>query len=445
MDVTSSRRTRAVLVVCDSLRRDMIRPDLTPALSGLRDGATHYAGVRGVFPSVTRVTSASIATGCHPAAHGLLGNTMVIDEGRGLVCLSVGKPDFRQRLRAATGRTLHRPTLAERLASAGGAIIMSNVSPGAAYFQDPDAFGHVYHRAGSYGPGGEPVADGEHLAIDLGAAGDAIMTERFCEEVLRERRPALGVLWLSEPDHTGHKAPLGSPAHLAAIAAADRCVARVLAAVADLERRGDDVLLVVCSDHGMETTARTVPLDDLLVAAGLKASHDSPDVVVAPNGTAAVLYRSASARATVSDLMRFLEGQDWVGRTFAGPDLAALGLPTSEPVAVAISLRADDRVNGFGVRGSSDVVFDPVERKDYTGFGQHGGLGENEQRPFLLVRGRGFPEGASIEAPVCHVDIAPTVLAHLGQPAAGMDGRPLLAASLPLRPGSAGGGGARAH
>ena len=144
---------------------------------------------------------------------------MVIDEGRGLVCLSVGKPDFRERWRRATGRTLHRPTLAERLAGHGGVIVMSNVSPGAAYFQDPDGFGHVYHRAGSFAPGLRPVADADHLDIELGAEGDAVMTERFCTEVLRERRPALGVLWLSEPDHTGHHAPLGSPAHRAAIGA----------------------------------------------------------------------------------------------------------------------------------------------------------------------------------------------------------------------------------
>ena len=45
---------------------------------------------------------------------------MALDEGEGLVCLSVGKPDFRDRLYRATGRSLHVPTLAERLARAGG-------------------------------------------------------------------------------------------------------------------------------------------------------------------------------------------------------------------------------------------------------------------------------------------------------------------------------------
>jgi len=35
----------------------------------------------------------------------------------------------------------------------------------------------------------------------------------------------------------------------------------------------------------METTARTIQVDDLLIAAGLKGGPDSNDLVTAPNGT----------------------------------------------------------------------------------------------------------------------------------------------------------------
>ena len=71
----------------------------------------------------------------------------------------------------------------------------------------------------------------------------------------------------------------------------------------------------------------------------------------------------------------------------------------------------------------------PSEPKDYTGFGQHGGLGPNEQRPFLFVWGTGYPEGRSVSEPVSHVDLAPTILAHLGLPADDLDGRPLPASA----------------
>jgi arylsulfatase A-like enzyme len=250
------------------------------------------------------------------------------------------------------------------------------------------------------------------------------MTDRFCEEVLKVRRPALGVLWLSEPDFTGHRAPLGSPAHLEAIAGADRCVQRVLHTLEALGD-GEETLLIVGSDHGMETTGRTIPVERLLVEAGLKAAADSRDVVVAPNGTAALISRARAARATAEDLRRFLEGQDWVDRVLTGPELAAHGLPVDEALAVAVTLRADDLPNEFGVRGHSDIAFDPESTLDYTGCGQHGGLGRHEQRPFLFVRGPGFASGRREDSGVSPLDIAPTVLHHLGLPWAGVDGRPL--------------------
>src|SRR5207244_10880244 len=83
-------------------------------------------------------------------------------------------------------------------------------------------------------------------------------------------RARLGVRSPSAPDYTGHESPLGPPAHLAALRAADACVKRVLDT---LEELGGDTLLLVCSDHGMETTARTIEVDDLLIGAGLKAGR----------------------------------------------------------------------------------------------------------------------------------------------------------------------------
>src|SRR5260370_37821677 len=189
---------RVVIVIGDGLRADLITARDAPFLTELGQRSARFAAHRSVFPSTTRTSAASIATGCLPARHGLLGNTMALDEGNGLVCLSVGKPDFRDRLHRATGRTLHMPTLAERVTRAGEtAIAISNVSPGAAYFLDPDGFGWVYNAAGSYGPGRRPLPAEEGLAISKGAEGDSAATERFCEEVLRGRAPAIALLWLS--------------------------------------------------------------------------------------------------------------------------------------------------------------------------------------------------------------------------------------------------------
>ncbi len=417
---------RAVIVICDSLRADLITPRDAPFLSEFGQRSARFTNHTSVFPSTTRTSAASIATGCLPARHGLLGNTMAIDEGDGLVCLSVGKPDFRDRLHRATGRTLHMPTLAERVSRQGGtAIAISNVSPGAAYFLDPDGFGWVYNPAGSFAPGRRPLPAAEGLAISKGAEGDGTATERFCVEVLRGRAPAIALLWLSEPDYTGHHTPLGSPAHRRAIASADENVRRVAETVATLDPTGENILFVVGSDHGMETVAETIDLDGLLIEAGLKGAPTSSEVVVAPNGTSALLYFADLAGALVGEVARFLETQDWVGRTFVGANLAAAGLPTASPMQIAVTLKPDDRANPHGVPGHSHVVRDALEPKDATGFGQHGGLGKNEQSPFLFISGGGFTPGPR-QARSSLIDIAPTVLRHLGLSTTGTEGQPLL-------------------
>src|ERR1700730_15642958 len=336
---------RAVIVICDSLRADLIDPEATPFLAELTERAASFAAHPGAFPPTTPPSAASIATGCLPARHGLLGNTMALDEGDGLVCHSAGAPDFRDRMRRATGRTLRVPTLAERLRWHGEtSISCANVSPGAAYFQDPDGHGWVFHAAGSFGPGRRPIEDPASAALKKGIAGDRAMTERFCTEILEERAPSVAILWLSEPDYTGHHSPLGSPEHRAAIAGADRLARQVFGTVRRLDPTGDDILFVTGSDHGMETVAESIDLTGLLVAAGVKQSPESRELGVAPNGTAATLYFAGPGGDLVPWVPVLLATENWAGEVFAGARRAAARLPTASPMRTAVSLAAEDRL-----------------------------------------------------------------------------------------------------
>ena len=126
----------------------------------------------------------------------------------------------------------------------------------------------------------------------------------------------------------------------------------------------------------------------------------------------------------VGEVAHFLETQDWIGRTFVGDRLAAIGLPTDAAAQIAITLKPDERANPHGVPGHSHIVSDSLEPKDCTGFGQHGGLGSHEQRPFLFASGGSFAPGI-YRGRSSLIDIAPTALRHLGLDTAGMDGRPL--------------------
>jgi arylsulfatase A-like enzyme len=417
-------RKRAVVVICDSLRRDLISPANSPLLVDLAAQSTWFEDVSSVFPSTTRVSSACIATGCQPGRHGLLGNCMLLEESDGLHNYSVGNPAFREHLRAVTGRTLHVPTLAQRLAEHGGARIYSNVSPGAAYFNDPDAYGHVYHRAGSYGPGHVPHTGDEALNIASGAAGDAEMTERFCAMLLADDAPTLATLWLSEPDHSGHGQALGSPEHLRAIGHAEACLARVLESVAQLRERGEDVLLLVGSDHGMETVLGEIDVEQALVDAGLKDGKDSRDVVVAPNGTSFVLGVMPEAAARIPAIIDFIQGQPWCGELFHGEALAGIGMPHGVSTStLAVTMKHESQANAHGISGASWIVADRADPKSYDGRGQHGGLGANEQAPFLIIQGGGFGAGRIEPHSVSLIDYAPTILRHLGLPDHDMDGQ----------------------
>lgn len=411
----------AVMVVLDGLRRDFVNGDLTPNLLHLANRAERFSNFRSAFPSATRVVSATFATGCHPARHTLQGNAVALLEDDALIPHDVGRPDFLAHKRAITGQTLAVPTLAERLAPHGGAVVFNNVSPGAAIAHDPDGFGHVYHRAVSLGPGRVPVDD--PLQVTLDADGDHAMTQRFVTEVLHTRRPAFALLWLGEPDHIQHNVPLGSPEHLAVVRAADRNAGLVMDAIAD----EDDTLLIVASDHGHETVSGVVDVEAELIGAGLKQGPDSDDIVAMANGTSTLIYLHPSHDAKRHKLGAFLREQAWAGQVFDAETLSAVGQAPHHGLAYAVSMAADEQTNAYGVPGRALAAKPRWGKPDRLGCGQHGGLARYEQSPVLIVCGPGFAPGATRADAASIVDLAPTIMRHLGIAAPGMDGRALQA------------------
>jgi len=421
-----ARSRRVVFVCCDGLGRDWVRAETTPVLHDLARTSLWCAEHSAVFPSVTRVSAASVTTGCHPARHGLHGNRMgLLEEGR-VVVRDVGSPDFRQHMRRATGGTLLVPALAERVAGAGGCIAFSNVSPGAAYFLDPEHFGHVYHRAGSYAPGGRRLEGGDALEVSHDAAGDWAMTQRFCAEVLRERRPAVALLWLCDPDHTLHGVPLGSPAHADALRGAERCVAEVVRTVGRLRGEGEEILLLVGSDHGQETIGEGVTIEDWLAANGLGELLANGDVAVAGQGTAALLYATDRGRGALLGVLDDMRSMPWASDVLAGEGLAARRFAARDGVVAAVNMARRSDANPYGVPGHRWVATE-AGKPAPVGSGQHGGWGPDETRPFLMANDGGRSVGSASRA-TSLVDIAPTIVAFLGLPIDGFDGSP-----LPLR------------
>ena len=64
---TPATPARMILVlVVDGLRPDTINASVTPTIAALRDAGVEYVNGHSVFPTVTRVNTASLVTGAYP-------------------------------------------------------------------------------------------------------------------------------------------------------------------------------------------------------------------------------------------------------------------------------------------------------------------------------------------------------------------------------------------
>ena len=411
---------RVILVVCDGLGRDWLGKGHTPFIDGCLRTGLRPADHRAVFPSVTRVSAASIATGCFPGSHGLYGNQVALMEDGKLVVSDVGLPGFVAHLRTVTGHALRRRTMADRLAAVGlRQVAYSNVSAGAAYFLDPEHSGWVLHRSGSYGPGGVALQGAEHLAISHDLDGDRAMTERFCTQVVPDNEIAVGILWLANPDLTLHHAALGGPEHLEALRVVDSLVEKTLGAVERARERAD-ILAGLCSDHGHETIGDAIHVGRWLASKGLATQIAQGRIAVASQGTAGLIYSTPDARAALLERLDEMALEPWAGRILGVETLRALGLGGDDALAAAV----DTAPNARGIPGNRWLVADG-EKAPEIGCGHHGGIGPDETRPFLaLMHPQVAP--AVIEHSTSLPDIAPTLLRFLGQPCDGMEGRSLI-------------------
>ena len=151
----------------------------------------------------------------------------------------------------------------------------------------------------------------------------------------------------------------------------------------------------------------------------------SADVVTPTSGTATLIYVHPDRADRIAGIGAFLRSRDWVDRVIGPDELAAVGQAARHGLEFAISLKSDDQPNEFGIRGRSVEARPAAGKADHLGCGQHGGLARYEQMPFLMIEGRGFTAGTVTDVPTSPIDLAPTILAHLDQPATGMDGRAL--------------------
>jgi hypothetical protein len=144
-----------------------------------------------------------------------------------------------------------------------------------------------------------------------------------------------------------------------------------------------------------------------------------------PNGTAALIYLHPDHADRAARLEAFLREQEWAGQVIPARDLGSIGQARHNGLAFAVSLRADQAANSFGIPGRALAATPKWDKADRLGFGQHSGLARFEQSPVLMIQGEGFAAGKVNPARVHVVDLAPSIMRHLAVDAPGMDGTAL--------------------
>jgi arylsulfatase A-like enzyme len=431
--MTSADERRAIVMVWDGLRPDMITPERTPNLHALAATGVRYTDSHAVAPTVTRANAASIATGAQPAGHGIPGNTFYapeVDPGRALATSDANH--LRAYAGSRGGRLLDRPTLADRVHRAGGrSAVVSTGSSGSAFLQHPnvEASGDLMLHWGLWSGVEKAVVESELGPMPAATLPNTDQNAWFARVItdwlLPRGRERLIHFWHCDPDKTQHARGIGHPDTLASIRDADTNLGAILAALDRLGLR-ERTDIVITSDHGFASVAGITDVATALVDAGLKRSRESTDVVV--TGGALYIHRDAAERiGRIVSLLQEMEGVGAIFRAVRGATLQGTGtlplcaLGVDGPLAPDLWFSGDwsDAVNEHGFPGAAWAT--PTSTP-----ATHGSLARWDVNNTLVLAGPSFKRGLVCDVPAGNADIAPTLIHTLGLPADGeLDGRVL--------------------
>ena len=428
---TSDRHV--VVLVWDGMRPDFVTERAAPTLWKLsREGVT-FRQHHSVFPTMTNVNGASLATGVYPNRHGLLANREFrprINAKRAFE--HCGPEIIKKGDEISGGKYLAVSTIAETVRRAGRSAVLAGTKS-VTFVHDRHATWTSAASPDSYTKFAAapmpPTLREETLRLlgpfllEKGKTSDQrnVYATRALTEILwRDGVPAFSLLWLSDPDLTQHDFSPGSEPALEAIRSSDRNLAAVLDALSQKKARGSTDIMVV-SDHGFNTIERSIDFPAELRAAGFDAvaafekTPQTGQVIVVGNGGTPLFYVVERDRAVTARVVEWLQQSDFAGVIFAREKfdgvfpLESIRLDTPEGPDVMVSLRWNPKPNRFGVPGLmiSDASRGP-------GQGTHATLSKFDVHNTLIAAGPGFLRAMESDLPSGNIDLAPTVLHLLG-------------------------------
>lgn len=422
------RERRVVIVVWDGLRPDLIVPEATPTLAAMAAGGTWVRDSYCAYPSETRVNATTLATGCQPGRHGIVGNKLYVPDVDPHGAVVTGDDATLTAIAERDPPLVPVPSLGDYLAGAGkSVVVVSSGSPGSAWLSNPRPQDHLYNRA-LVRPAAAQAAVAQLGPVppdSYPATGRLDWQARVCtERVWPVLHPDVTICWLTDPDHTQHRYGLGAPQSLAALRGCDAVFSQLLASLDTLGWR-NHTNVIVTSDHGFTTRRPQYETDPIAALA-------SDDVIV----SSGAIYLTSESTGRAAAIVQTLQDHPAVGAIFAADDGPAAGQPGTLPLSVAWGGRLHRR--------RPDIQLSPVWWDDTNEYGVpgyaagpvgagHGSTSPRDLRNTLILAGPDVRSGTTSDVPAGLIDVAPTVLAMLGLPVpATMDGRVLTEV---LRPG----------
>lgn len=446
---------RVVMCVFDGLRPDMIDQARTPNLMRLARKGTWFREARTVFPSMTRVATASIATGAPPRVHGIVGNAFYYREALPEHVLDVSVIADVKRAEAATGgRFVTARTFADQLASIGKRLaVVHTGSIGSTYLINPRARANKHWTFTVFGPDASETPEAIAEVTDRFGPLPPRNLPRFEEidyaaevmvgHVLPNRTNDMCLVWFNEPDTSYHYKFLGSPETMAILARVDAAFGRILDWV-EAQPDADRYAILAASDHGQISSTGYVKLHEMLSNEGhttyrpAERRLDGAKVTFTGGnmGEIRILEGGTERR---DEIARWLSEQPFIGALFSparnevegeAPGSfahALVSLDHARQPDLLYVLKSSDDLDPYGLPGLCQLSGGGVP----VGGGMHGGVNKHELNSTLMLAAPAVAAGVLDARAASVTDIAPTVLSLLGAPRAStMTGHSLLDAPL---------------
>lgn len=376
-----------LLIVVEGLRPEFITRDLMPNLNAFSRKGVTFNNHHSVFPTLTTVNAASIMTGTYPAKHGVLFDITATTDTAG-----------------ASESPLTAPTLGQTLSATGNHPLL------------------IGNGAWNITPLFDPSPHNEQSTI---VKTFTQVVDTYLGHVPAQGKPALTILWLSEPSLT--RSETGVPQSIGALGEVDEQIARILQ---HHKKQRLKVNVFITSDRVRSTHTSSVDLRQQLIDLELKESADSVDVVVGDN---AALYVKGHDRTRIRQIVQRLQRLDWVGTIYTQqarlthPESFVRGALSFQSVYMDHERAPDILVEPAWAEDSDHFAYPGITWG--TGLGRGGSSNPFDMKTLFVAAGPDIKRGTKSAVPSAHIDLAPTLIHLLGiEVPSAMDGRVLLEA-----------------